>query len=125
MCTLSTGWVTYVVASLGLPQANVLRREANNVACLVDDTGASTTSADVDSNIVILLHDNVVSHVDGILSHGRSHPAKWNLCHGDSGAVRRRNKKQWMQETRRRVTNDNDRKISKGEKKSSDEQFHC
>lgn len=44
---------THVVALLRLPQADVLRGQADNVALGINNASAGTAGADVDTNVVI------------------------------------------------------------------------
>ena len=60
--------VTYVVASLRLPQTNVLRCKANDVSCFVDDTSSCTSSTNVDANVVILFWVDLVPDIVGAFS---------------------------------------------------------
>jgi len=66
-----SGHPTYIVTSLGLPQADVLARQPHNVALLVHDARPSRAGADIDADIVVLVdHDLVVRidrHLPGLL----------------------------------------------------------
>ena len=52
-CIFGSGRL-YVVSLLRLPQANVLRRQTNNVSFAINDTGSSTSSSDVNSDVVAI-----------------------------------------------------------------------
>ena len=77
--------LAYIVSRLRLPQANVLRGQANNVAGLVDDTGSRTAGADVNANVMVHLDVNFVSVVKRVLTRGRSHAAIGGRTEGQWG----------------------------------------
>lgn len=59
--------LTHIVAGLWLPESNVLRCEAHDVAGFVDDTRSRTACADIDADVVILLDIHFVPDVHGAL----------------------------------------------------------
>ena len=64
----------YVVASLGLPETNVLAGKTDNVTLVVHDTGAGTAGTDINANVVVLncveLDVRVNRHLSRLLSRG-------------------------------------------------------
>lgn len=70
---LNAGSQTHIVAGLWLPEANVLRSKADDIACLVNDTCSSTSCANVDANVMVHLHVHLIPVIDRILSSGRAH----------------------------------------------------
>lgn len=73
-------WQAHVVASLGLPEANVLRGKADNVALVVHDTGTRTAGTDINTNVVINVRVKLVArvsrHLARLLPRGRSSVGK-------------------------------------------------
>ena len=63
---------TYIVASLRLPQANVLARESDNVTLCVHDTSTSAASSDIDTDVVIGVRADLIvginRHLPGLLA---------------------------------------------------------
>ncbi len=45
--------VTYVVASLWLPEPNIFRSQTDNISLAVHDTGPGATCTDIDADIVV------------------------------------------------------------------------
>ncbi len=76
---------TYIVACLRLPQANVLGREPDDVAVLVDDTCPSTARADVYPNVMVDLDMNFISRIHRILPRGSAHAAGGTWPKGQGG----------------------------------------
>lgn len=79
---------THVVASLGLPEANVLTGKADNVTLVVHDTGTGTAGTDIDANVVVLNRVELVVRINRHLSRllSRSLPvwlAEWHRSHGE------------------------------------------
>jgi len=54
---------SYIVASLWLPQANVLGSKTNNVALIVHDARPGTASTDIDTNVVVDMRANLVAWI--------------------------------------------------------------
>lgn len=54
---------TYVETSLRLPEANVLRRQSNDIPVAVNDTRTRTPSAHVDANVMVLVDLNLISSI--------------------------------------------------------------
>lgn len=59
---------THIVASLWLPQADVFRSKSDNVALVVHDTGTSTASAHINTNVVLDMRMKLISRVSRQLS---------------------------------------------------------
>lgn len=58
----------YIVASLWLPEANVLACQTDDIALVVHDTCSRTTGSDIDTDIVVLLRAEFIVRVDGHLA---------------------------------------------------------
>lgn len=67
---LEYGLGAHVVSLLGLPETDVLRSHAQNIAIAVDDAGAGTAGADVDSEVVVHVWVQLVMGVSGHLTGG-------------------------------------------------------
>lgn len=65
---LSLGLESHIVASLGLPQTNVLAGQTDNVALVVHDACSCTSSTDIDPNVVVDLRTELIVRVDRHLS---------------------------------------------------------
>jgi hypothetical protein len=53
----------YIVASLWLPETNVLRSQSNNVALVIHDAGSGTTCTNIDANVVIDVWVKLIARV--------------------------------------------------------------
>ena len=53
----------YIVTLLWLPQADVLRGQAHNVAFGIDNTSSSATGTNVDANVVIHMYVQFIVRV--------------------------------------------------------------
>jgi hypothetical protein len=53
----------YIVSSLWLPEANVLRCQSYNITLIVHDTGSGTTSTHIDTDIVVDLRVEFIARV--------------------------------------------------------------
>lgn len=60
--------VTYIVAMLRLPKADILGGEADDITFGVDDAGTGTTSTDVDADVMVHLYLQLLPRVRGGLS---------------------------------------------------------
>jgi hypothetical protein len=74
---------TYVVASLGLPETNVLTGKTNNVTLVVHDTGAGTAGTDINANVVVLDCVKLVVRVNRHLSRLLSRSLPVRLAEGE------------------------------------------
>ena len=67
-CHETDGLSTYVVSSLWLPKANVLAGQANNVTLFVHDACSCTAGTDIDTDVVLHLHSELVVWINRHLS---------------------------------------------------------
>jgi hypothetical protein len=82
---------TYVVASLGLPQTNVLTGKTDNVTLVVHDTGAGTAGTDINANVVVLNCVELIVRIDRHLSRLLSRSLPVRLTEG-----KRRHAECWL-----------------------------
>lgn len=54
---------TYIVPSLWLPELDVLRGKAYNVAMVVDDTSSGTAGADIDSDVMVEVRSELIVRI--------------------------------------------------------------
>ena len=58
---------SYIIPSLWLPESDVLGRQPHDVSLVIDDTSSCASRAYIDTDVVIHLHENIVSRVEGVL----------------------------------------------------------
>lgn len=77
--------MTYVVPNFGLPHANVLTSDADNVTLDVDDAGTSTAGTDIDADVVLLMNTDLIVRIDGQLPRLLSRVLSVTLTKGQVG----------------------------------------
>lgn len=60
--------MSYIVTMFWLPESNVLRGQADDVALGIDDTSSGTASSDVNADEMVQMHLDILARVAGGLA---------------------------------------------------------